>query len=315
MSRILIIEDDRAMPSGLRLSLRGDGHEVRIAQDGETGLRMALEPDVDLIVLDVMLPGRNGYELLKEVRKQGSTASVLMLTAKGMESDKILGLKLGADDYLSKPFGLGELLARVEALLRRRPAAPEKSTVIRFGPVEVDLDRQIVTRDGSTVDVSPQEFRVLRLFLTSNGRALSRDDILARCWGAEYEGTPRTVDNFVRSLQGKLERAVRGEIFDVAVDIRPGSATFGKWVGDRLSEENFRQIFVPPGFAHGFCVLSEVAEVEYKCTDFYDRADEIGARWDSVGIEWPIEHPLLSRKDAALPTLAVLRKSLGPDAG
>src|SRR3989442_15430379 len=128
-----------------------------------------------------------------------------MLTAKGMESDKILGLKLGADDYLSKPFGLGELLARVEALLRRRPAAPEKSAVIRFGQVEVDLDRQIVTREGSTVDVSPQEFKVRRLFLTSNGRALSRDDILARCWGAEYEGTPRTVDNFVRSLRVKLE--------------------------------------------------------------------------------------------------------------
>src|SRR6266478_938330 len=132
MSRILIIEDDRAIALGLRLNLRRDGHEVRIAQHGE-------------------------------------------------------------------------LLARVEALLRRRPAAPEKSTVIRFGPVEVDLDRQIVTRDGSTVDVSPQEFRVLRLFLTSNGRALSRDDILARCWGAEYEGTPRTVDNFVRSLRVKLE--------------------------------------------------------------------------------------------------------------
>jgi len=115
--------------------------------------------------------------------------------------------------------------------------------------------------------------------------------------------------------QGKLVRAVRGEIFDVAVDIRPGSATFGKWAGGRLSEENFRQIFIPPGFAHGFCVLSEVAEVEYKCTDFYDRADEIGARWDSAGIEWPIEHPLLSPKDAALPTLAELRKSLGPDCG
>src|SRR5437867_3919425 len=128
-----------------------------------------------------------------------------VLTAKGMESDKILGLKLGADDYLSKPFGLGELLARVEALLRRRPAAPEKNAVIRFGQVEVDLDRQIVAREGTQLDVSPQEFKVLRLFLTSNGRALSRDDILARCWGAEYEGTPRTVDNFVRSLRVKLE--------------------------------------------------------------------------------------------------------------
>jgi DNA-binding response OmpR family regulator len=204
MSCILIIEDDRAIALGVRLNLRKDGHEVRIAQDGEIGLHMALEPDVDLIVLDVMLPGRNGYELLKEVRRQGSTASVLMLTAKGMESDKILGLKLGADDYLSKPFGLGELLARVEALLRRRPAT-EKHTVMKFGPVEVDLDRQTVTRGGATVDVSPQEFKVLRLFLQSGGRALTRDDILARCWGAEYEGTPRTVDNFVRSLRVKLE--------------------------------------------------------------------------------------------------------------
>ncbi len=204
MACILIIEDDRAIALGLRLNLRKDGHEVRIAPDGESGLTMALEPDVDLIVLDIMLPGRNGYELLKEVRRQGSHASVLMLTAKGMESDKILGLKLGADDYLSKPFGLGELLARVEALLRRRPPV-EKKTIIKFGTVEVDLDRQTVTRDGAPIDVSPQEFKVLRLFLTSSGRALSRDDILARCWGAEYEGTPRTVDNFVRSLRVKLE--------------------------------------------------------------------------------------------------------------
>jgi two-component system, OmpR family, alkaline phosphatase synthesis response regulator PhoP len=205
MACILIIEDDRAIALGLRLNLRKDGHEVRLAQDGEIGLRMALEPDVDLIVLDVMLPVRNGFEVLKEARRQGSHASVLMLTAKGMESDKILGLKLGADDYLSKPFGLGELLARVEALLRRRPPVADKPKPIKFGQVEVDLDRQTILRDGSPVEVSPQEFKVLRLFLTSNGRALSRDDILARCWGAEYEGTPRTVDNFVRSLRVKLE--------------------------------------------------------------------------------------------------------------
>jgi dTDP-4-dehydrorhamnose 3,5-epimerase len=110
--------------------------------------------------------------------------------------------------------------------------------------------------------------------------------------------------------QGKLVRAVRGEIFDVAVDIRPGSPTFGRWVGGRLSEQSFRQMFIPPGFAHGFCVLSEVAEVEYKCTEYYDRDDEIGARWDSAGIEWPIRDPLLSAKDAALPTLAELRRAL-----
>ena len=205
MAKLLIVEDDRAIALGLRLNLRKDGHDVRMAADGETGLRMGLEPDVDLIVLDVMLPMRNGYEVLKELRRRGSTASILMLTAKGMEGDKILGLKLGADDYLAKPFGLGELLARVEALLRRRPPAAPENNVVRFGAVEVDLDRQTVQRDGKPLEFSPQEFKVLRLFLTSAGRALSREDILARCWGAEYEGTPRTVDNFVRSLRVKLE--------------------------------------------------------------------------------------------------------------
>ncbi|HET7788268.1 MAG TPA: response regulator transcription factor [Myxococcales bacterium] len=205
MACILIIEDDRSIALGLRLNLRKDGHEVRMASDGETGLRMALEPEVDLLVLDVMLPQRNGYELLKEVRKRGSTAAVLMLTAKGMETDKIFGLRMGADDYLTKPFGLGELLARVDALLRRRPPQPDRHSVAKFGEVEVDLDSQAVVRRGEPVEISPQEFKVLRLFLQSGGRALSREDILARCWGAEYEGTPRTVDNFVRSLRVKLE--------------------------------------------------------------------------------------------------------------
>jgi len=123
-------------------------------------------------------------------------------------------------------------------------------------------------------------------------------------------GTLRGLHAQRRRPQGKLVRAVRGEIFDVAVDVRPRSPTFGKWVGARLSEESFRQMFIPPGFAHGFCVLSDIAEVEYKCSDFYDRADEIGARWDSAGIEWPIKDPLLSPKDAALPTLPELRKTL-----
>ena len=205
MARLLIIEDDRAIALGLRVNLRKEGHEVSLVQDGEIGLRMALEPEVDLVLLDVMLPNRNGYDVLRELRKRGSTVSVLMLTAKGMEGDKILGLKLGADDYLAKPFGLGELLARVEALLRRRPTPAQKSALFRFGAVEVDLDRQTVQRRGAPVEVSPQEFKVLRLFLTSSGRALSREDLLARCWGAEYEGTPRTVDNFVRSLRVKLE--------------------------------------------------------------------------------------------------------------
>ncbi|HXN54957.1 MAG TPA: response regulator transcription factor [Myxococcales bacterium] len=207
MAKVVVIEDDRAIALGLRLNLRKEGHDVTLSQDGEQGLALALDPSVDLIVLDVMLPGRNGYELLKELRQRGSLAAVLMLTAKGLEGDKILGLKLGADDYMAKPFGLGELLARVEALLRRRPPKPaDAHERIEFGDVAVDLAAQTVLRGGQPVEVTPQEFRVLRVFLQSAGRALSRDDILARCWGAEYEGTPRTVDNFVRSLRVKLER-------------------------------------------------------------------------------------------------------------
>jgi DNA-binding response OmpR family regulator len=207
MPRVLVIEDDRAIALGVRLNLRRDGHEVVLAHDGEMGLAEAQKPEIDLVILDVMLPGRNGYELLKELRRRGVKTPVLMLTAKGMEGDKILGLKLGADDYLAKPFGLGELLARVEALLRRAPPRDDRAADrVRFGEIEADLGAQTVSRNGSPVDVTPQEFKVLRLFLQSSGRALSRDDILARCWGAEYEGTPRTVDNFVRSLRVKLER-------------------------------------------------------------------------------------------------------------
>jgi dTDP-4-dehydrorhamnose 3,5-epimerase len=126
-------------------------------------------------------------------------------------------------------------------------------------------------------------------------------------------GTLRGLHGQLRHPQGKLIRALQGEIFDVAVDIRPGSPTFGKWTGAKLSADDFRQMFVPPGFAHGFCVLSDFAEVAYKCTDFYDRSDEIGLLWNdpAVGIAWPIRDPLLSDKDAALPTLSELRTRIG----
>jgi dTDP-4-dehydrorhamnose 3,5-epimerase len=124
------------------------------------------------------------------------------------------------------------------------------------------------------------------------------------------QGTLRGLHAQRHRPQGKLVRAVKGAIFDVAVDIRKGSPTFGKWVAATLSEENFRQIFVPPGFAHGFCVISEIAEVEYKCTDFYDQSDEIGVLWNSAGIDWPVKDPLLSARDAALPRLDELRRAL-----
>jgi dTDP-4-dehydrorhamnose 3,5-epimerase len=127
-------------------------------------------------------------------------------------------------------------------------------------------------------------------------------------------GTLRGMHAQLKKPQGKLVRVLLGEIFDVAVDIRPGSSTFGKWTGANLSADNFRQMFIPPGFAHGFCVLSESADVAYSCTDFYERSDEVGFRWDdpAVGIAWPTDRPLLSAKDAALPTLAELRSRLSP---
>ena len=164
--------------------------------------------------------------------------------------------------------------------------------------------------------VEPDVFRDPRGFFLETFHAVRyRDggipyDFVQDNHSKSVRGTLRGLHAQRRRPQGKLVRAAQGEIFDVAVDIRPGSATFGKWVGACLSGESFRQMFIPPGFAHGFCVLSATAEVEYKCTDFYDRADEIGARWDSVGIEWPIQDPLLSPKDAALPTLLELRKAL-----
>jgi dTDP-4-dehydrorhamnose 3,5-epimerase len=176
--------------------------------------------------------------------------------------------------------------------------------------------RFLQTEVPGVIIVEPEVFRDPRgFFLETFHAARYRQggipyDFVQDNHSRSIRGTLRGLHAQRTRPQGKLVRVVHGEIFDVAVDIRPGSPTFGKWVGDQLSAENFRQIFVPPGFAHGFCVLSEFAEVEYKCTDFYDRADEVGARWDSAGIEWPITSPLLSAKDAALPTLAELRRLL-----
>jgi two-component system OmpR family response regulator len=201
VSTIVLVEDDRAIAAGLAMNLKFEGHEVRQAHEGDVGLKLALEPDVDLVVLDLMLPGLNGYEIVREIRRLQPTRPVLMLSAKGSETDKVTGLDLGADDYVSKPFALNELMARVKALLRRtRPA-----NVTRFGDLEVDLDAQQVRRAGAPVALTAQEFRLLRAFLDSEGRALTREQLLTRAWGMDYEGTERTVDTFVRQLRVKIE--------------------------------------------------------------------------------------------------------------
>ncbi|WP_373044581.1 response regulator transcription factor [Vulgatibacter sp.] len=202
-ARILIVEDDPSILYGLKHNLSYEGFEVMTARDGEEGLKLALERSPDVVILDVMLPGRNGFEVLKELRAK-SQMGVVMLSAKGAETDKVLGLDLGADDYVAKPFGLAELLARVKAVLRRRNGENEKRD-IRFGDVTVHTEAQQVERGGELVDLTPQEYRLLLYFIEREGKALSRDSILDGAWGHGYVGTTRTVDNFVRNLRVKLE--------------------------------------------------------------------------------------------------------------
>jgi two-component system alkaline phosphatase synthesis response regulator PhoP len=200
--RILIVEDDLSILTGLSMNLRFEGYEILQAQDGRKGLELALDAQPDLVVLDLMLPELNGYEVLKELRKRGSETPIVMLSARGLESDKILGLELGADDYVVKPFGLQELLARIKAVLRRRHRAQEK---LGFGDVSVDVNGKMVLRAGQPVDLTAQELKLLLHFLNHPGRTFERGELLSGAWGFHYEGTERTVDNFVRQLRLKLE--------------------------------------------------------------------------------------------------------------
>jgi len=200
--RILVVEDDVSILAGLSMNLKFDGYEVIQAQDGTTGLQRALDEWPDLIVLDLMLPQMNGFQLIKELRRRGSKVPVVILSAKGMEGDKILGLSLGADDYVVKPFGLQELLARIKAVLRRRYAS---SPLVRFGDVEVDLDGRRVTRGGKPVELTAQEFRILEHLVVHPGRTFTRQELISAAWGFDYQGTERTVDNFMRQLRQKLE--------------------------------------------------------------------------------------------------------------
>ncbi|HEY1904600.1 MAG TPA: response regulator transcription factor [Myxococcaceae bacterium] len=201
--RVLVVEDDLSILTGVSMNLRFEGYEVLQAQDGERGLEMAVTDAPDLIVLDVMMPRLNGYEVLKELRSRGVRTPVLVLSAKGMERDKVLGLDLGADDYVVKPFGVAELMARVKAVLRRRWG--DDGQLIRFGEVAVNLPGRQVTRGERPVELTAQEFKLLAHLVSNPGRTFSREELLSGAWGIDYEGTPRTVDTFVRQLRQKLE--------------------------------------------------------------------------------------------------------------
>ncbi len=200
--KILVVEDDLSILTGVSMNLTFEGYLVLQAQDGKAGLQKALDEHPDLIVLDLMLPEMNGYEVLKELRRRGSQIPVVVLSAKGSEPEKILGLDLGADDYLGKPFGLQELLARIKAVLRRRFP---KSEMVGFGDVQVDLSKRTVARAGLPVELTAQEFRLLTHFISHEGRTFSREELLTGAWGFDYQGTARTVDNFIRQLRQKFE--------------------------------------------------------------------------------------------------------------
>ena len=202
--RLLVVEDDSSIAAGLRTNLRHEGFDVTVVADGEGGLREALANPPDLILLDVMLPVMNGFEVLRELRRRGCTSGVIMLTAKGLEEDKVLGLDLGADDYVQKPFGLPELIARTHAVLRRRQA--QAPATVRFDDVVIDLQARTVTRGGQPVELSPREMSLLVFLVEHPGRAISRNALLEGAWGLDYDGTERTIDNFVVSLRKKLEQ-------------------------------------------------------------------------------------------------------------
>ncbi|MBZ4332672.1 response regulator transcription factor [Corallococcus interemptor] len=204
--RILVVEDDLSILTGVSMNLRFEGYEVLQAQDGRTGLAKALDEAPDLLVLDLMLPEMNGYEVIRELRQRGRDTPVVVLSARGQESDKILGLNLGADDYVVKPFGLQELLARIKAVLRRRFGATGTTPPpVTFGDVKVDLSQRTVARDGQPVELTAQEFKLLAHFLAHPGRTFTREELLSGAWGYHYEGSARTVDNFMRQLRLKFE--------------------------------------------------------------------------------------------------------------
>jgi DNA-binding response OmpR family regulator len=206
MTKILVVEDDPSILLGLSKNLAFEGYQVVQARTGEQGLEMAFSERPDLIVLDLMLPGCNGYEICRAVRKHDAVLPILMLSAKGMEQDKVLGLDVGADDYVSKPFSVKEVMARVRALLRKKKALEGETATYTFGRTEIDFTSRIVRVDGRVVETSKKEFELLRLFVKNRGRVLSRDQILNHVWGFDYDGTPRTIDNFVQKLREKVEK-------------------------------------------------------------------------------------------------------------
>ncbi len=205
MAKILIVEDEEAILMVLEDNLRLEGYEVESAIDGEKGFSMAKESNFDLIILDIMLPRMDGFEVCKQLRQAGITIPILMLTAKSQEIDKVLGLELGADDYVTKPFSPRELLARVKALLRRSKQVQQAIDEYKFGEVKVDFKRYEMKKGGRPVFLTALEFSLLHFLVKNKGQVISRDTILDEVWGKDVYIQPRTVDKHIAELRKKIE--------------------------------------------------------------------------------------------------------------
>jgi two-component system alkaline phosphatase synthesis response regulator PhoP len=205
MRKVLIVEDDQAMAVALRDGFTYEGYTVQVARDGSAGLRMASEKGLDLVILDVMLPRMSGLDVCKQLRSDGNSTPIIMLTARGQEIDKVLGLKTGADDYVTKPFSFLELMARVEAVLRRASKTVETIESVHFGDVEINFKNFEASKNGRTLELSPREFKMMKYFVEHRGEVVSRDHLLDAVWG--YDGLPltRTVDMHIAKLRQKIE--------------------------------------------------------------------------------------------------------------
>lgn len=205
MKRILVIEDDPAIVKGLVASLEEEHYEVVTAMDGEHGYQLGKKENIDLIILDVMLPEKDGQEVCRDLRKDGVNTPILMLTSKKEEMDKVLGLELGADDYVTKPFSIRELQARIRALLRRKTELRKEIDEYTFGNVHADFKKQEASRKGKPLKLSAMEYKILRYFVQHESEVVTREMLLDNVWGYEEFPSTRTVDNYILSLRKKIE--------------------------------------------------------------------------------------------------------------
>jgi DNA-binding response OmpR family regulator len=205
MEQILIIEDDLAILKGLQASLEAEHYKVLSSTDGGEGYRLAQQENIDLIVLDLMLPIKNGEDICRDLRKNGITTPILMLTSKSDEMDKILGLEIGADDYVTKPFSIRELKARIKALLRRRSMVKEEVDTFSFGNIYLDFKKQEATKKNKPIKLTAKEFEIMQLLIKHEGEVVSRDILLNQIWGYDIFPTTRTVDNYILNLRKKIE--------------------------------------------------------------------------------------------------------------